>query len=328
MKEKQVAVCLLGRIGDIIASEPIFPYLRKKYPDHRIIWYTSEKYVSLHKFHPAIDEIVAIDSVSKWLDMGFPEGTIKVPVFMDGARCPATGRSLENANPARINFRNYFKYGSLLEVWSQVVGLEKLSAAPKFYIDPMMVVPFLPERYIVFHCNALGKTRHWGTENWNRLAESALKSGMTVVEIGMEKVIASNASGYMDFTGQRNFHEIARIIEKAECFVGVESSFAHMANALGVYGVIVAGALRHFKRYMPYSGRYADSSNCSFLQVFGEPCRFLPYTVVEAALHARLAGVPWDRVRCIQEVLDGQLERYQSTSWFKIEYKLRRLRSK
>ncbi len=40
-----LTVCLLGRMGDIVAMEPAFRYLHERHPDRKFRWYTREPYV-------------------------------------------------------------------------------------------------------------------------------------------------------------------------------------------------------------------------------------------------------------------------------------------
>ncbi|MOA17479.1 hypothetical protein D3C78_1377400 [compost metagenome] len=48
-------------------------------------------------------------------------------------------------------------------------------------------------------------------------------------------------------------------MSKAELFIGIDSSFAHFANALNIKGIILLGHYRAFKTYMPYTGYYTYS---------------------------------------------------------------------
>lgn len=70
MKEKHDAlltVCELGRIGDIVASEPVYRYLKQLYPDRKLRWYTKADYADLLRFSPAVDEVVAVRDAEEYL---------------------------------------------------------------------------------------------------------------------------------------------------------------------------------------------------------------------------------------------------------------------
>ena len=62
-----LTVCLLGRMGDIVAAEPAFRFLHEKYPDRRFRWYTREQYVELLRFAPFIDEVVPVSGAEEYL---------------------------------------------------------------------------------------------------------------------------------------------------------------------------------------------------------------------------------------------------------------------
>jgi heptosyltransferase III len=78
------------------------------------------------------------------------------------------------------------------------------------------------------------------------------------------------------------------VIRRAAVFVGVDSGPAHLANAVGTYGIILLGHYRAYTRYMPYSGAYGDGRNARVLHNDG-PASALPVARVLEALAPRLA---------------------------------------
>lgn len=73
-----LTVCLLGRMGDIVAMEPAFRYLHERHPDRKFRWYTREPYRELLGFAPFIDEVVTVSGEEEYLvrKAELPEGTI------------------------------------------------------------------------------------------------------------------------------------------------------------------------------------------------------------------------------------------------------------
>ena len=55
-----LTVCQLGRLGDIVATEPAYRFLHERHPDRRLRWYTRPQYAELLRFAPFVDEIVTI----------------------------------------------------------------------------------------------------------------------------------------------------------------------------------------------------------------------------------------------------------------------------
>lgn len=68
--------------------------------------------------------------------------------------------------------------------------------------------------------------------------------------------------------------ELAYIISKAKCFIGIDSGFAHFANAFDIPSVIILGEYRLFKKYMPYSGSFATRTGSVVIQNDG-PASFV-----------------------------------------------------
>jgi ADP-heptose:LPS heptosyltransferase len=77
------------------------------------------------------------------------------------------------------------------------------------------------------------------------------------------------------------------VLRRAVAFAGVESGPAHLANAVGTYGVILTGRYEAFEKYITYSGRYATGENAELIQHAGPPAD-IPVDRVFAALAARL----------------------------------------
>ena len=64
-----LTVCELGRIGDMVASEPIYRYLKKQYPDRRLRWYTRPDFAELLKYSPDVDEEVCVPDAGAYLEL-------------------------------------------------------------------------------------------------------------------------------------------------------------------------------------------------------------------------------------------------------------------
>ena len=72
----------------------------------------------------------------------------------------------------------------------------------------------------------------------------------------MENVIESNSNRYHNLTSKLELQEIAHLIDSSVLFIGVESGFAHMANALSKNSIILIGYFQRF-RNIGYSGGFA-----------------------------------------------------------------------
>ena len=75
---------------------------------------------------------------------------------------------------------------------------------------------------------------------------------------------------YIDMTSEHNIHNIARIIEDADAFIGIDSAFAHLANCLDVYGILIFGKYKYFDKPMMYTGNYANGKRSTIIFADGD----------------------------------------------------------
>ena len=151
-----LTVCLLGRMGDIVAMEPAFRYLHERHPDRKFRWYTREPYRELLEFAPFIDEVVTVSGEEEYLarKAELPEGTISYEFNFRDPHAPRGAKPEANA-PSR----------SLLAQFSEAAGLNVPDDTPVFHFDPAVAAPELPAEYVVFHCTSQGRSRQWLVEN-------------------------------------------------------------------------------------------------------------------------------------------------------------------
>ena len=97
------------------------------------------------------------------------------------------------------------------------------------------------------------------------LANNVMQAGFEVVEIGLEQVIQNTNPKYHNCTTVHDLQIAAAIIKGACCFIGIDSGFAHIANCMDVYGILIFGKYKNFGYPQVYSGRYADGTNASVI---------------------------------------------------------------
>ena len=61
--------------------------------------------------------------------------------------------------------------------------------------------------------------------------------------------------------------------------MGVESGFAHFANALTKEALIFIGRHKNFQRYMPYSGKYLNERDAHIVY-FDEELKQMPFDFI------------------------------------------------
>ncbi len=267
---KKIYIELVEHLGDIVACEPISKYLRKKNKDAHIAWIIHKNYKDVIVNNPYINEIITVESLSEADSLCQKyenEGCEIINLHYKGRLCSKTGEIHANNINSRINERNIFNnFRSIVESFSEIAGLEKISDAPKFHLaDNIEIKENLPKEYVVFHCKSNMKEKDWHIKKWNQLASKLLKEGYKIVEIGKEPVISTNNKNYYDLTSLRDIQQIAKIIKGAKCFLGIDSAFAHIANCFNIYAILIFGKYTHFTEYNPYSGNYGKYQNCTFI---------------------------------------------------------------
>jgi len=282
--ENIVWIHLQEHIGDIVACEPVSLYAKKTYPNAKIFWITKIQYESLVKCNPNIDQVLTMTCILEWILL---KKIIKKDKIIDlhihNRRDSYFPISLTNPNSYSITLENYYSYGSILESFSLSAGIPKLNAQPIFHFCQNNTENTL-EKYIVFHCSSNESIKNWDTDKWLQLLKKLTHNNYTIVEIGLSNVIKTTNSRYLNYCGKKDFQDIAKIISNAELFIGIDSGFAHFANALKIPSVILLGHYRIFKMYMPYTGFFADNINDMVIQHNGLPSQIPVDIVIQKAI--------------------------------------------
>ena len=263
--EIHFVVLLVESLGDIVSCEPICHYLKKLAPKTRITWVVKPKFADVLAAFPLVDEVLEVESISHGLDLcselHAKDGSIVVNCHFDNTFCPVSKRILRNPCNPTVNADTYYAIGNLLETFCLTAGLPRLGEAPLLNLGNhwCQELETLPSCFAVFHCHSADKTRDWTDDKWNVLAEWMFKRGIPVVEIGYPKTIISSCPSYIDMTGRRSVLDVASIVQRSCLFVGVDSGFAHFANAFRIPSVILLGRFSVFDQYFPYSGAFSQS---------------------------------------------------------------------
>ena len=264
----------------------------------------SKPYGELIDSNPYIDKTLIVHCLTEWIYLAktslFDE---IVDLHFHGRRCCALPLEKHRGNKD-INHQNYFDFGSLLGIFCQVSDLPVLSCQPNVYI-PVTVIKridtlLLPSPYIVFHCQSRSRSRDWVTDKWRELAQEIVeKLGLPIVEVGERSIINCLRGGsYIDLSGRLSILETAEVIRRARMFVGVDSGPAHLANAVGTYGVILFGEYHTFKKYLPYTGGYANGENAELIYADGLTVD-IPVDRVYEAVERKVQ--PPRAIRCYQQ---------------------------
>ena len=256
-------LCVEG-LGDVIAAEPVARALKRMSPSGKVSWVVKAGCEDLIRYNPSVDEVIGVESL--WAGYALcnqrdaESGNIVVNCHFDGWRCSITGKFLSNPVNPQINVDNSLAVTHILGGFSAAAGLQILDETPQFHLSPTARHPdFGKLPYVVVHCRSKDADKNWSDENFNRLVSFIVDKGMSVVEIGTEKVILSDSPLYHDFTGLQSFQSLGAAIRDSSLFIGIDSCFAHVANAFKRPSVILQGVYRQYFDYQPYSGEFARS---------------------------------------------------------------------
>lgn len=311
----KILVGLIEHIGDIIACEPVSRYLRNAHPDAEISWAVSKPYRALIDSNPNIDNTIVLGCLTEWiLKTKHEEFDLIVDLHVNFRVCECCRIPLlkTSGNPL-VNAHEWFDYGSILEAFSIGAGLPPLFVTPKVYIgsDSRAEVDALklPSSYCVIHRQSNSIAKDWEIDKWTQtVAWIREKYDLEVVEVGAAKGNAhlQQIPGVINLTNKTSLIATAEVIRRAKMFIGVDSGPAHMSNAVGTPGVVLLGRIGVFRKYNPFSGRYADGGrDVKILRNLTGPAREIPVEEVTEAIAYLLSLARVSEVREVKS--DAQL---------------------
>ncbi len=291
-------ICLVERMGDLVACEPVPGELRRSEPRAWVIWICDRRFAPLVAAFRDVDEIWTVTCLREvaWLSPALA-GWRVLNLHPEGKCCGTCGGRFDTGRIDRsITTENYYHFGDLRSAFSRVAGLRPDPLrAPRLAVTQDSALAFpalgLPARFVVFHCQSDEASRNWKASHWRLLARRlSVDAGIAVVEIGGKSALLAGTEGIIDLSGKLTLFQTAAVLARACLFVGIDSGPAHLANAVGVPGVILLGRYRAFTRYIPYSGAYgASGEKVTVLQHWRE-CLHLPFHTVRRAVDGALAG--------------------------------------
>jgi heptosyltransferase-3 len=254
-------------LGDIVACQPISKYYRKAYKDHAIFWVVDRKYADVIALNPYINKLIPISCLSEWiflkkiLKLEIIKNIKTIDLHFDSIECPRFGFVLSNKNASNVSFHNYFNGGNLLDAFTTVAGIPRLNELPFIYLDNRDIPAItLPDKFIVIHTQSNNEAKNWLVEKWLLLINDILRDfDFYILEVGLKSELGFNHPRFINLCGKLKLREIAYVIKRANFFIGIDSSFAHFANALSVPFVVAIGKYWNFEKYVPYSGEMSSN---------------------------------------------------------------------
>jgi heptosyltransferase-3 len=290
-----VFIGMVEHLGDIMAAEPVSRFARWRYPGAKVVWVARTPYAAIPGRFLAVDAAVGVTCLTEWLLLRASGiGGTTLDLHINQRYCPRCQIQIQKSGPAAaINPETYYRSGNLLAVQCLSADIPVLTDGPEFPSDATaareVAALDLPARLVVIHCASNEASRDWPRENWLALVDQlATMSGISIAEIGLHAVaITEDRAGKRNLCGRLSLPQTAEVMRRAVLFIGIDSGPAHLANAVGVPGIILLSNYKGFGDYMPYSGRYADGQGADIVRTEG-PMDTLPVAPVLAAARRRL----------------------------------------
>jgi heptosyltransferase-3 len=273
---KVCIIVLTEHMGDVVACEPVSRILRESFPDYFIVWCVNNKYKEIVQYNNNLNDVLKVSCLCEWtyLKKIVKRFSIIYDLHFHERVCSKHFIKHQNPNNSGVNAFNYYHYGNLLQSLSKIAGIKSIpDITPRFYF-PSENSKTIQQRndYIAIHAESNEIDRNWDAKKWSILCENILNSypDYSIIEIGLEQVIKVSSNRYASMCNKLNLFENAAIIRGSILFIGIDSGFAHFANALNKKSIILLGAYRDFKIYTPYSGWLSKKENATIIHYPGE----------------------------------------------------------
>lgn len=284
----RIFLSLIQHMGDIIACEPAARLIKRLHKGATLTWVVSHRYAELVRYNPAVDAVMEVACLGDWVKTK-PHLTDTIyDLNVNHNVCiNCCGLQLHKSGPGtEVTCNNWYDFGPLLPTFLQGAGLPPVSDAPVFWRKPSgiaIATDLLGRPYVVIQPASNDVKRNWEQSKWQQLCDWLRALGYQVVEVGLE---ASGIQGVRYFKS-RDFHDIACLISGAAAFIGVDSGFAHMANAYRIKSVLIFGKFRHWTHYFPYTGFFETGAR--IVRAGEQEAAFVPVEAVQTEF-AQLMG--------------------------------------
>jgi heptosyltransferase-3 len=252
-------IVLTDRFGDIIAAEPVARHLCSA--EIYTIWLVRPQYQDLLRFNPDLDAVQIVSSYTETIILKklMPNLIWRI-LHMDGYLCNYFGFRCKNPNEKHLDLTNYYNFGSLCDVYAISGTGEILAESPRLYLDPNFdaasylrrVFPEGGDGAIIFHFVSDEPLRSWSADEARKLHSRLLETTrFNFIEVGLTPVLTSCKRTHLP-VGQLPLLHQAALFGQTKAFVGVDSSFSHIANTLGTPSLLLLGEYKGFKNYLPW----------------------------------------------------------------------------
>ena len=224
--EKTLLYTMPMSSGDVYVSTAVIDSLKKKFPDHKIIFATDAKYSSILKDNKNIDRIIQFEN---WM--------ANVPL------CEQVFDLVFTPNLAIQTIQSNWIKGGKGRLLAEEMAFQCGVTLGDYFIKTEKPQASLPERYIVLHPGS-GKGQ-WEARNylhWQNVVFNLNKMlNIPIVQVGLKE--DPQYEGCIDYRGKTSSqNELAYVIEHANLVLGIDSVSMHLAAGLGIPLVSLFGS--------------------------------------------------------------------------------------
>jgi ADP-heptose:LPS heptosyltransferase len=250
-------IILTGRLGDLIAAQSILPALAS--PTIKILWLAKPAYADILIHNPAIAGLIPVTAATEALILRrlYPRQRW-INLHLDQSQCADFNLTIRNPNPHKLDITNFYDFGTLADVYSLLATGRAAPAGPTIHLPELDLPTLLSTLFtnpsaqiLVFHPVSEESEKSWPACYAQSFAAWLLRhTDCNIFEPGLTPILRPcpriAAPGRTLTLAQQ-----AAVTRHATFFIGVDSAFAHLANAYAIPSVLLIGRYRNFTTHLP-----------------------------------------------------------------------------
>lgn len=274
---RRILVITPAQLGDVLLCTPLIRAARERWPDSRVDVLGFAGTLALLAGNPDVGELIEIPPASDraaqlrqaWklrrrYDLALVTRTGDRSHLYGVVSARTRSALLPGHGPGTFWKRRMAQHGTVPTPSTHQVLLKLQLLEP--WIDPPAALSLLPPAatplppaiearlahpFVVVHVPSMWRYKQWPPEHFRHVVEGLLADGVQVVLTGsgssndqsqIEQVRGADApAGLLDVSGQLTMPQVRTLLERAEAYVGPDTSVTHLAAAVGIPIVTMFG---------------------------------------------------------------------------------------
>jgi ADP-heptose:LPS heptosyltransferase len=255
-----------GGIGDVICLLPAVAALRRRYPQARLLFITSQECLALVRSAKVADAVLCGRTRGLgWLRRMLTSLIDCYPLLPD--------EQPEVKPRTRIHLMEEFAcclgvsgdalvYPSIKPTVEDVTAVRSHLEAAGLGQRPLVVI----------HVGPTWRVKQWPEDHWQAFVERLkLETGFDVIQAGMDGhpsdpgASSFRVQGVYNWVGKLSLSETTALLSEAKLFVGIDSGLLHLANAVGAPSLGLFGPTDPLCFLPPGSARYCVNPHLACL---------------------------------------------------------------